>query len=90
VEEFVCTATVYEGDEMKCPNCEQEMKTVEVEYDSSPEVYVLDEETGRYVYQIYDSTDEPDDDTYRLVCGECGCELEGGVLDTFAGLIQTW
>lgn len=76
---------------MKCPNCEQEMRTVEVEYDTSPEVYVLDEETGRYVYNIPEPLDEPDDDEgYHLCCGECGCELEDGVLDTFANLIQTW
>ena len=70
---------------MKCPICNEEMRTVDVEYTSSPEVYILDEETGRYSYQVQD--DEPDDDSYRLCCGECGCELEGGVLDTFTNLI---
>lgn len=73
---------------MKCPICDEEMRTVEVEYSSSPEIYVLDEATGRYVYTIQD--DEPDDDSYSLCCGECGAELEGHILDTFTSLIQTW
>lgn len=71
---------------MKCPSCDQEMKTVVVEYTFSVESYVLHEESGQYQYHLNEDT-EPDDDDYSLYCGECGKELEGLDLMEFQDLI---
>ena len=70
---------------MKCPECEQEMRRVEVEYTSCPEMFVLDEETGRY--HIEDIDEPEDDDLGTLFCGECGHELTEEQLETFYGLV---
>ena len=75
---------------MKCPNCNEEMRTVEIEYNYPPEVYVLDEKTQRYVLQVSSEELDDDDETFSLHCGECGCELEEHILDTFTNLIESW
>lgn len=76
---------------MKCPNCEEEMRTVEVEYSQPPEIYVLDESTGRYALQTQDQEGEFDMDfDAKFRCGECGCELDSLVVDTFSSLIICW
>ena len=69
---------------MKCPNCEQIMKTVEVEFLSPSEVFALDEDTGKYEYE-----DDIEDDggDYILVCGECGCELPDEVASEFQEML---
>lgn len=71
---------------MKCPHCQKVMETVDVEYISYPEGYVLDSKTGKYRCEFQEI--ELDDDSFSLYCGECGHELEGEDLELFNMLIE--
>jgi len=71
---------------MKCPQCEEEMKRVNVVYTNADEYYALDLATKRYSFEI-EETDDPTYEDMEYQCDNCGFVLEGHILDTFLGLI---